>query len=115
MVGGAMATVANRRLSWWGWGWEDEALPRAEQEGVARTLAPLLGVDVPAVREPADLATIELPAPRVAPPAALTGLSSDDRRDRITHAYGRSFRDVVRAFEGRIDHPPDLVLRPRTE
>jgi alkyldihydroxyacetonephosphate synthase len=115
MVGGAMATIANRRLSWWGWGWEDEALAGAEQEGVARTLAPLLGVEVPQLREPAGLETIELRAPRVAPPAALAALSSDIRRDRISHAYGRSFRDVARAFEGRIDHPPDLVLRPRRE
>jgi len=115
MVGGAMTTTATRRLSWWGWGWEDEALPRAEQEGLARTVAPLLGVEVPAVREPCDVDAIALPAPRVAPPAALARLASDDRRDRAAHAYGRSFRDVVRAFEGRVDHPPDLVLRPQSE
>jgi alkyldihydroxyacetonephosphate synthase len=42
-------------------------------------------------------------------------LSSAEPRDRAAHAYGKSFRDVVRAFEGRIEHAPDLVLRPRGE
>ena len=28
------------------------------------------------------------------------------------HTYGKSFRDVVRAFRGDFAHPPDLVARP---
>jgi alkyldihydroxyacetonephosphate synthase len=115
MVGSAMATTADRRLSWWGWGWEDEALPVAEQEALGRTVAPLLGVPVPPLRRPADVDTLDLPPPRVTPPAALKALSSAAPRDRAAHAHGRSFRDVVRAFEGRVEHPPDLVLRPRHE
>ena len=35
--------------------------------------------------------------------------------ERARHAYGRSYRDVVRAFRGRFDHPPDLVAHPRDE
>src|SRR5581483_12019086 len=29
--------------------------------------------------------------------------------------YGRAYRDIVRAFRGRFDHPPDAVSRPRSE
>jgi len=111
-----MTATAGRRLSWWGWGYEDEALPRGEQEDLGRLVAPLLGMaEVPTVRDAPDVDALDLPAPRLASPASLAAISSDDRRDRAAHAYGRSFRDVVRAFEGRVDHPPDLVLRPRDE
>jgi alkyldihydroxyacetonephosphate synthase len=110
-----MTAVEGRRLSWWGWGYEDEALPRAEQEGLAQLVAALLGVEVPRVRQAPDLDGLELRQPRVTAPPALSAICSADRRDRAAHAYGRSFRDVVRAFEGRVDNPPDLVLRPRHE
>lgn len=40
---------------------------------------------------------------------------SADVLERASHAYGKSYRDVVRALHGRIDHPPDLVARPRSE
>ena len=33
----------------------------------------------------------------------------------MAHAYGKAYRDVVRAFRGRIDNPPDLVARPGDE
>jgi len=33
----------------------------------------------------------------------------------VAHAYGKAYRDVVRAFRGRIDNPPDLVARPGDE
>jgi alkyldihydroxyacetonephosphate synthase len=110
-----MSTVGARRLSWWGWGYEDEALTRTEQEELAVLVAALLGIDVPAVRDPVPLDAITLPAPRVAAPEQMVDISSADHRDRVAHAHGRSFRDIVRGFEGRVDHPPDLVLRPRTE
>ena len=35
--------------------------------------------------------------------------------ERALHGYGRSYVDVVRAFRGRFDHPPDVVARPRDE
>jgi alkyldihydroxyacetonephosphate synthase len=51
----------------------------------------------------------------VAPPDGLRHLCSDDPADRAGHARGKAFRDVVRNLEGRLDHVPDLVLRPRSE
>ena len=110
-----MTTANQRRLSWWGWGFEDEALPRAEQEELARLIAPLLGIPVPEVRTAPDVDALDLAPPRLSPPPQLATLASSDRRDRAAHAYGRAFRDVVRAFDGRVDHPPDLVLRPRND
>jgi alkyldihydroxyacetonephosphate synthase len=58
---------------------------------------------------------IRLPPPRLEAPAALAEIFSNDTYDRASHAYGKAYRDVVRAFRGRFDHPPDLVAFPGDE
>jgi alkyldihydroxyacetonephosphate synthase len=58
---------------------------------------------------------VELPAPRLSPPASLAPLCSSDTYERALHSYGRSYRDVVRAFRGRFENPPDLVAHPQDE
>jgi alkyldihydroxyacetonephosphate synthase len=35
--------------------------------------------------------------------------------ERAAHTYGKAYRDIVRAFRGRYDNPPDLVAFPRDE
>ena len=65
------------------------------------------------IEQPVELGSIVLPAPRIAAPPGAPW--SVDPRDRIEHAYGRSFPDTVRAFRGRIDHPPDAVAFARNE
>ena len=58
---------------------------------------------------------LDLRAPRVAPPDALAPICSTWAEDRAGHAYGKSFRDVVRAFHGDVPEPPDVVARPGDE
>jgi alkyldihydroxyacetonephosphate synthase len=58
---------------------------------------------------------VEVRPPRLAAPAALGDLFTDDRRERVLHALGRSYRDVVRGFRGEYPNPPDLVAFPRDE
>ncbi len=101
--------------SWWGWGTVEDEIRGAEaDELVARAAALLPGHDFTA-HEPPDPATLGLPDPRVTPPAALTRLVSADATDRAGHAHGKAFRDVVRNLHGRLEHVPDLVVRPETE
>jgi alkyldihydroxyacetonephosphate synthase len=89
--------------------------PSAEQaEGIARTLAARFGTSV-TPRPPPRLEQIELPKPRVAPPAALAALCRDDPETRAGHHYGKSYRDVVRAFRRELPSPPDQVAFPRDE
>jgi alkyldihydroxyacetonephosphate synthase len=78
-------------------------------------VATRFGLDRLEVREPPKLAALELRPPRVSPPTALAALCSSDTFDRASHTYGKSFRDVVRAFRGDLAHPPDLVASPRDE
>ncbi|AEA28872.1 Alkylglycerone-phosphate synthase (plasmid) [Pseudonocardia dioxanivorans CB1190] len=101
--------------SWWGWGTTEDAVEGDELDAVverARELAPHATlVDHP----PPAVADLDLPEPRVAPPASLAKLCSTDPEDRAGHAHGKSFRDVVRNLHGDLRHVPDLVARPNTE
>jgi alkyldihydroxyacetonephosphate synthase len=74
-----------------------------------------LGFGCEEVEEPVPLDAIELPAPRLSAPGSLAEIVTEDRHERVLHAHGKAYRDVVRAFRGRIDNPPDLVAHPRDE
>ena len=106
---------AERRRSWWGWGWEDEALPADTVRKLGGAIGGRFGWTDVEVRAPADLATLELRSSRVTPPSALAAICSTDRVDRASHTYGKSYRDVVRGFRGELDAPPDVVAHPRDE
>ncbi|GIJ70552.1 alkyldihydroxyacetonephosphate synthase [Virgisporangium ochraceum] len=98
--------------SWWGWGRVDRALDDGQLRALGEQVGLLLPLDG-AVTPVPDVPP--LPPPRIRPPASLASLVTDDDRDRAGHAYGKAYRDVVRALAGRVDHPPDLVARPDTD
>jgi alkyldihydroxyacetonephosphate synthase len=72
-------------------------------------------VDPSAVADPPAPEDLGLRAPRLNPPASLSDLCSTAPRERAAHTHGKAFRDVVRNLRGDLQHPPDLVARPRTE
>ena len=106
-----MTAPRPRTRSWWGWGWEDEALSDRECTAYGAMLPGLPDAPLPAP----DVADLVLRAPRIASPASLSTVMADDPPTRASHAYGKAYRDVVRALHGRIDSAPDLVGRPTTE
>jgi alkyldihydroxyacetonephosphate synthase len=101
------------RLRFWGWGLEDAALTPQEDEMV-RGSAKRFGSDLVEVPPPKE-SEFELRRPRVDPPAKLAHLLSATRYDRLVHAYGKSFADLVRMRMRQIDNPPDLVGFPKNE
>lgn len=101
--------------SWWGWGTLEQALTEQETKDlVDRVAAMLPGHDLTDHRPP-DPNALGLPSPRVTPPQSLAGLCSSQVVDRAGHARGKAFRDVARNLQGRLDHLPDLIVRPRRE
>src|SRR5919198_6280925 len=111
-----MTTAAGaRRLKFWGWGYEDQQPSAQEVEQAAAGIRAHLGFGAEDVERPVRLDDLDLPAPRLEPPAALNDICGSDVRERASHAYGKSYRDLVRAFRGEFDHPPDVVSRPRDE
>ncbi|MFL5839009.1 MAG: FAD-binding oxidoreductase [Thermoleophilaceae bacterium] len=105
----------NRGRNHWGWGFQDQRPPRAQIAEVARLAAERLGFEPQEIEDPVPLDTVELAAPRIGPPDPLTHLFTADKAERAGHSYGKAYRDIVRAFRGRYDNPPDLVARPRDE
>jgi alkyldihydroxyacetonephosphate synthase len=107
--------VTTRRRKHWGWGFEDEQPSHAEVERAAAGIREHLGFRAGEVERPVALEDVRLPPPRLRPPPALADICRSDTYERAAHAYGRSYRDLVRAFRGRFDNPPDLVAHPTDE
>jgi alkyldihydroxyacetonephosphate synthase len=104
-----------RRRKLWGWGYEDQRVSRDDFEGVGRGAREHLGFEPVDVEHPPRLEDLELPPPRLEPPSALASICSTEPYARATHAYGKAYRDLVRALHGRFDNPPDVVAYPADE
>ena len=103
-----------RRLKFYGWGYENTGLSDAERERLFRFVADRLGVE-PRLAPPPQAADIALRAPRIAPPAALAGVLTQDPYERLLHTYGKSYPETVRAFARDFANAPDLVALPESE
>ncbi len=106
--------MSERRKKHWGWGFEDQAPSRQELEAAAKGIREGLGFGGE-VEEPVPFERVELRPPRLRAPADLGDLFTDDRHERVVHALGKAYRDVVRGFRGEFENPPDLVALPRDE
>ncbi len=101
------------RLKHWGWGYEEQQPNRAGLEGIAAAARERLGFGGDEIAEPVALGDVEIPENRLKKvPKPLQKLFSDDKYDRVSHALGKAYRDVVRGFRGEFANPPDLVAYP---
>lgn len=95
-----------RDRRWYGWGFEDEALPPGRR--VLALLESRLGAGVPL--PPVAEAEVSLPPPLPLAEAPLAVRT--DRETRLRHARGQSFPDVVALRRGALTGAPDGVVRP---
>ena len=110
-----MTSAPGTARSWWGWGNTAEEATGAEVKSLVDRSAALLPNHDFTDHPPPEASSLEVAPSRVVAPASLAALCSDQPIDRIAHARGKAFRDVVRNLLGRIEHVPDLVARPRAE
>jgi len=108
--------MSARRRSFFGWGYEDEAVPAEELGWFERAWSQLFCVDgfdpAPMPRQ----SEITLRTPRVLPPPALRAFCTTDKYDRLLHCYGRSVHDLARMIHRRdFANPPDVIAYPRDE
>lgn len=106
--------MAERRLKFWGWGYEGEGATDAERAAIKRFYGGMFGLeafpdDVPRAEDYA------LPKPRLAPPKSFAAICASDPHTRLVHALGKSFPDAVRVFDRKIPHVPDVVAFPQSE
>ncbi len=106
---------ARRPRKHWGWGYADQQPDKAGLEGLVPQVRERLGFAVDRVEEPVPIGAIDIAPSRLGPPDSLLDLITDDPRERLTHAMGAAYRDVVRGFRGRFERTPDLVARPADE
>jgi len=109
-------------LRWWGWGTQDQDFSLAGRPTFWPTLQEWLQLpDETIQREtpPVSLEEIVLRPPRLDDPvlSSLCNLSGEeavytDKLSRVEHAYGKSYRDLVRIRAGHIPNPPDVVVYP---
>ena len=100
---GTREPPASRRRSWWGWGWDDQAMTTEQCESLAAAVQDRFGRALE-VRDPVRLEDVELRAPRIRPPNALAHLCSTDVSE-CGHTYGKSYRAVVRGLRGEYTSP----------
>ncbi|HEV3002217.1 MAG TPA: FAD-binding oxidoreductase [Solirubrobacteraceae bacterium] len=100
-----------RQRKHWGWGFADEQPSQDELRAAAAGIAEVFGFGARDVEAPVPLEAAALPEPRIAPPPG----ADVSAHARASHAWGKSYSDVVRGFRGRFDHAPDAVLRPADE
>lgn len=107
--------VATARRKHWGWGSEADQQSDAELASAAAFLTGHLGFGSIEPEPCVPLSQVSLPPPSLTPPSSLASICAADIHARARHAYGSSYRDVVRGFRGRFEHPPDIVALPRDE
>ena len=112
-----------QNLRWWGWGTLDQSfdlkgrtafwpgLERMIEAPRERKLHP------PVTLEEIELRPTRLDDRRLTLLRKLLGAEAvfTNRRARVEHAYGKSYRDLVRMRAGHIPHPPDAVVYPADE
>ncbi|MCW5891663.1 MAG: FAD-binding oxidoreductase [bacterium] len=109
------AAPAPRERSFWGWGWSDAGPSDEHGSALARLIEARFGIVLPEALPRPRLDAVTLPPVRVTPPPRLAALCRTDAAARAGHAYGKSFRDVVRGARGEFPNPPDLVAYPADE
>src|SRR5215471_18066644 len=103
-------------MRWWGWG--DPGSPSALPAGALGLLAETVGTAA-RPRPPVALGQVKL-APPALSARALQALRQivgadgvrDDHAERVAHAAGKSYPDLVRLRAGEPDGAPDAVVLP---
>jgi alkyldihydroxyacetonephosphate synthase len=111
----AVTLSKHRPRKFWGWGYDDDELTAAEKESVAARTRQLAGRDGLTPGSAPRTTDFDLRKPRIDPPVALASRFSATAHDRLLHAYGRSFPDILRMWMRDVPNPPDLVAFPEKE
>ena len=106
-----------RQMNFWGWGWADEAEAEDAEADLklARSLAKTYGVgDIEPLTRP-GIQDFAIPASRLKAPNSLAGICSTDDDERLIHSLGKSYADLARAAQRKVDHFTDMVAFPESE
>lgn len=108
---------------WWGWGDVQKKYPIEDMPNYVPYIEKRLNLNVEKLRAPdPNLDDLKLRESRLKEKsleklASIVGKEnvSTTKRDRVYHAMGKSYRDLLRARLGDIPNPPDAVIFPGSE
>ena len=104
-----------KRLKYWGWGYEGDGLSASDRDALLDNLAARFGISGSGTGAIPGLDDLSLPPPRLAPPAGLAHLCTQDPYERVLHSFGQSQPDSIRIFARDFAHAPDAIAYPRHE
>ena len=104
-----------RLRKFWGWGYDDELLSSEEENNIDQRIAKTFQLDHVERIEIPKISDIDINKPLFSTPSSLKKIFSDDKLDRLNHAYGKSFPDSARSILGDFSSPPDYVAFPDTQ
>ena len=104
-----------RLRKFWGWGYDDELLSSEEENNIDQRIAKTFQLDHVERIEIPKISDIDINKPLFSIPSSLKKILSDDKLERLNHAYGKSFPDSARSILGNFSSPPDYVAFPDTQ
>ncbi len=104
-----------RLRKFWGWGYDDELLSSEEENNIDQRIAKTFQLDHVERIEIPKISDIDINKPQFSTPSSLKKILSDDKLERLNHAYGKSFPDSARSLLGDFSSPPDYVAFPETQ
>ena len=104
-----------RLRKFWGWGYDDELLSSEEENNIDQRIAKTFQLDHVERIEIPKISDIDINQPLFSTPSSLKKIFSDDKLERLNHAYGKSFPDSARSILGDFSSPPDYVAFPETQ
>lgn len=110
-------------MKWWGWGLDGVEFTHEDKPQLAGFIKERIGLDVTRVTaKPPRFEDLEIPEPTLADElrSALVAAVGEehvsvDPLDRVTHARGKSIRDLIRTRAADLPRVPDAVVRPADE
>ena len=105
----------SKEKSFWGWGYADYKVDPSRIEAFKTLMTGIANVETFSDNKEPNINALTLRKPRFSISDKLSSICSDDTKDRASHSFGKSFRDIWRASKGLFDNPPDYVAYPRTE
>ncbi len=107
-------------MKWWGWGSPDIEFPMAEKPRLWPWICRELDLKDPPRTPPVGRDAVVLKPPVIHGPflGALEKVLQPDQilreeDERLLHAYGKSYPDLVRVRRGQVDRAPDAIVLPR--
>jgi len=111
-----------RHMKWWGWGHENVTFDDSNKPELWPYLKSELGVDEIRWDKPIDFEDVTLPEQKQNDAFLATIRAKletdqivDDKKTRLVHAAGKSFRDLWLLRHGQVQFAPDCVVFPNNE